>query len=97
MRGWANPLHGTDTRQVQWRESGGDRSVRVPLWRERAAAARKRARPTVPTDEHVGRGVPYYEVPARKSVWAATGYGTPAGGLVRRIQRGDHRRASDTR
>ncbi|MFV2197580.1 hypothetical protein [Nocardiopsis sp. LOL_012] len=94
---YANPLHGTDTRQVQWREFGGERSIRVPLCRECAAAVRKRVRPTVLPDEHDGRGVPYYEVPARESVWAATGYGTLADDLVQRIQRGDHRRASDTR
>ncbi|KOX10311.1 hypothetical protein ADL05_25755 [Nocardiopsis sp. NRRL B-16309] len=88
---YANPLHGTDTRQVEWREYGGTRTIRVPLCPDCARAVRDRVRPTVLADEHEGRSVPYYEVPPEESVWAATGYGTLTDDLVERIQRGAHR------
>ena len=88
---YANPLHGNDTRQVQWREFGGLRTIRVPLCPECARAVRDRRRPTVLPVEYGGRPVPYYEVPAELSVWAATGYGTLTDDLVERILRGGHR------
>ncbi|CAL9592719.1 hypothetical protein SUDANB121_05290 [Nocardiopsis dassonvillei] len=90
---YANPLHGNDTRQTQWREFGGLRTIRVPLCAECARAVRDRLRPTVLPAEHEGRSVPYYEVPAEYSVWAATGYGTLGDDLVERILRGGHRAA----
>lgn len=90
---YANPLHGNDTRQTQWREFGGLRTIRVPLCPDCARAVRDRLRPTVLPAEHEGRSVPYYEVPAEQSVWAATGYGTLADDLVERILRGGHRAA----
>ncbi|WP_304450793.1 hypothetical protein [Nocardiopsis sp. YSL2] len=90
---YANPLHGSDTRQVDWREFGGTRTIRVPLCSDCARAVRDRVRPTVLADEHEGRSVPYYEVPPEESVWAATGYGTLSDDLVERIQRGAHRTA----
>ncbi|WP_306367921.1 hypothetical protein [Nocardiopsis sp. CC223A] len=90
---YANPLHGNDTRQTQWREFGGLRTIRVPLCPECARAVRDRRRPTVLPAEHEGRSVPYYEVPAERSVWAATGYGTLTDDLVERILRGGHRPA----
>lgn len=85
---YANPLHGNDTRQTQWREFGGLRTIRVPLCQDCARAVRDRLRPTVLPADHEGRSVPYYEVPAERSVWAATGYGTLADDLVERILRG---------
>lgn len=88
---YANPLHGSDTRQADWREFGGSRTIRVPLCSDCARAVRDRVRPTVLADEYEGRSVPYYEVPPEESVWAATGYGTLTGDLVERIQRGAHR------
>jgi hypothetical protein len=88
---YANPLHGTGTRQVDWREYGGTRTIRVPLCADCARAVRDRVRPTVLADEHEGRSVPYYEVPPEESVWAATGYGTLTDDLVERVQRGAHR------
>ncbi|MFJ9557435.1 hypothetical protein ACIRPH_26810 [Nocardiopsis sp. NPDC101807] len=89
---YANPLHGTVTKVTAWREFGGTRTIRVPLCEECAKAVRGRVRPVVLPDEHEGRTVPYYEVPASDSVWAATGYGTLTDDLVERIQRGDHTR-----
>ena len=89
---YANPLHGTRTKVTTWREFGGARSIRVPLCVECARAVRERTRPAVLPAEYGGETLPYYEVPARHSVWAATGYGTLTDDLVQRIQRGDHRR-----
>jgi hypothetical protein len=89
---YANPLHGTVTKVTAWREFGGTRTIRVPLCDECAKAVRGRVRPVVLPAEHEGRTVPYYEVPAGDSVWAATGYGTLTDDLVERIQRGDHTR-----
>lgn len=87
---YANPLHGTDTKVTRWREFGGRNDVRVPLCAACAKAVRDRTRPSVLSDRHRGREVPYYEVPAAESVWAATGYGALRGDLVERVLRGDH-------
>lgn len=87
---YANPLHGTRTEPTQWREFGGSRTVRVPLCAECAGAVRLRVRPTVLPAGSEGREVPYYEVPAEESVWAATGYGSLRDDLVERILRGEH-------
>lgn len=88
---YANPLHGTGTRPTEWREFGGTRSVRVPLCAECARAVRGRGRPRVLPARYRGSEVPYYEVPAEESVWAATGYGALREDLVERVLRGDHR------
>lgn len=85
---YANPLHGTDTKVTRWREFGGRSDIKVPLCAPCAEAVRERRRPTVLSDHHGGREVPYYEVPAAESVWAATGYGTLRQDLVERILRG---------
>ncbi|NYH54703.1 MULTISPECIES: hypothetical protein [Nocardiopsis] len=87
---YANPLHGTVTKMTRWREFGGRGDVTVPLCAPCAGAVRDRRRPTVLPARHRGREVPYYEVPAEESVWAATGYGTLRKDLVDRILRGDH-------
>ncbi|WP_235006053.1 hypothetical protein [Nocardiopsis sp. JB363] len=87
---YANPLHGTETKPTQWREFGGSRTIRVPLCAECARAVRGRVRPTVLPAPHDGEEIPYYEVPAEQSVWAATGYGTLRDDLVERVLRGDH-------
>ncbi|PDP84408.1 hypothetical protein CQJ94_27415 [Glycomyces fuscus] len=94
---YANPLHGTNTKVTPWREFGGTRTIRVPLCADCAGAVRDRVRPVVLPAEHEGRTVPYYEVPARESVWAATGYGALTDDLVQRVQRGDHRPRGRTR
>ncbi|MCY9784479.1 hypothetical protein KIK06_11310 [Nocardiopsis sp. EMB25] len=88
---YANPLHGTDTRPTDWRQTGSRRAVRVPLCGTCAKAVRARMRPNALPVEHGDRTVPYFEVPAEESVWAATGFGTLTDDLVERIQRGDHR------
>ena len=89
---YANPLHGTDVKVTRWREFGGSADIRVPLCAVCAKAVRDRVRPTVLASPYRGREVPYYEVPAQESVWAATGYGALRDDLVERILRGDQRR-----
>ncbi|WP_017581045.1 hypothetical protein [Nocardiopsis valliformis] len=88
---YANPLHGTRTQRTEWREFGGTRSVRVPLCADCARAVRDRSRPRVLPARYRGDEVPYYDVPAAESVWAATGYGALRADLVDRVLRGDHR------
>ncbi|MDT0302453.1 hypothetical protein [Streptomonospora wellingtoniae] len=88
---YANPLHGNRTRRAHWREFGGNRTIEVPLCAECAGAVKKRVRPTVLPVEYDGRTVPYYEVPAQQSVWAATGFGALTDDLVDRILAGQHR------
>lgn len=60
------------------------------------AALRHRRAPEVLTDTTAdGRRVPYFEVPAGRSVWAATGYGSLVRGedsLTARVARGDFTR-----
>ncbi|WP_067599868.1 hypothetical protein [Nocardiopsis listeri] len=87
---YANPLHGTDVKVTRWREFGGSADIRVPLCAVCAKAVRDRIRPTVLAARYRGRKVPYYEVPAEESVWAATGYGALRDDLVERVLRGDH-------
>ncbi|WP_017588586.1 hypothetical protein [Nocardiopsis ganjiahuensis] len=88
---YANPLHGTVTKVTKWREFGGRNDIRVPLCAPCAKAVRDRQRPTVLSARYRGREVPYYEVPAEESVWAATGYGALREDLVERVLRGDRR------
>ncbi|WP_017540558.1 hypothetical protein [Nocardiopsis halophila] len=88
---YANPLHGTATAETDWRQLGGERTVRVPLCKGCAQSVRTRMRPDPLLVEYEGRTVPYYDVPAEESVWAATGFGTLTDDLVKRVQRGDHR------
>ncbi|RKS07892.1 hypothetical protein DFP74_3578 [Nocardiopsis sp. Huas11] len=88
---YANPLHGTDTTETDWRRLGATQTVRVPLCGACAKAVRTRTRLNVLHVAHEGRSVPYHEVPVEESVWAATGFGALADDLVQRIQRGAHR------
>ncbi|RKS09515.1 hypothetical protein DFP74_5254 [Nocardiopsis sp. Huas11] len=89
---YANPLHGTVTKVTRWREFGGTRDISVPLCAQCARSVRDRRRPTVLSAPHRGREVPYFEVPADESVWAATGFGALRDDLVERVLRGDHAR-----
>ncbi|MFB8761885.1 hypothetical protein [Nocardiopsis alba] len=86
---YANPLHGTVTKPTKWREFGGRDVIKVPLCAPCAKAVRERQRPTVLSSRYQGRDVPYYEVPASESVWAATGFGSLSDDLVERILRGE--------
>ncbi|MFF7795336.1 hypothetical protein [Streptomyces sp. NPDC007991] len=72
-----NPLHGRAARRTGWRPLGRRDRLDVAVCRECADALRGRRAPEVLTDrDEDGRTVPYFEVPAGRSVWAATGYGS---------------------
>ncbi|MFC9938616.1 hypothetical protein [Nocardiopsis alba] len=88
---YADPLHGTDTVETDWRGLGGNETLRVPLCPSCVESVRERRRPDSLHVEHEGGRVPYHEVPAERSLWSATGYGALADDLVERIRRGEHR------
>ncbi|MFE6161955.1 hypothetical protein ACFQ7F_23935 [Streptomyces sp. NPDC056486] len=99
-----NPLHGRADVRIRWRPLGRRDQLRVAACEECRAAVRARRAPEVLTDEDPeGRRVPYFEVPAEQSVWAATGYGSllrdaegaegaDGDGLAARVERGDFSR-----
>ncbi|MFF1710282.1 hypothetical protein [Streptomyces sp. NPDC058268] len=92
-----NPLHGRAQLRIHWRPLGRRDQLHVAACEECATAVRTRRAPEVLTDDLDGRTVPYFEVPADRSVWAATGYGslladTDEEGLAGRVGRGDFSR-----
>lgn len=90
-----NPLHGRSARRLAWRPLGTRHMLDVAACSECARAVAEHQAPEVLTDEWDGRAVPYFEVPAEHSVWAATGYGSLVDdGLAHRVNRGDHTRAT---
>ncbi|GGW92141.1 hypothetical protein [Streptomyces lomondensis] len=82
-----NPLHGRAARRTGWRPLGRRDRLDVAVCQECGDALRDRRAPEVLTDTAAdGRTVPYFELPAGRSVWAATGYGSlmpPSEGLGR--------------
>ncbi|MFJ6571603.1 hypothetical protein ACIQNU_29780 [Streptomyces sp. NPDC091292] len=88
-----NPLHGRAPHRTTRDGS------RIAVCTACHAAVRARRAPDILADEGPdGRTVPYFDVPADHSVWAATGYGSPLttgddnegygdGDLVRRVRR----------
>ncbi|UJB43500.1 hypothetical protein [Streptomyces sp. A1-5] len=89
-----HPLHGPATRRIPWRPLGRREQLRVAACDACLRAVRTRRAPEVLTDRLDDRPVPYFEVPAEKSLWAATGYGSLLSGasLAARVQRGDFTR-----
>ncbi|MEW2387276.1 hypothetical protein AB0933_02820 [Streptomyces venezuelae] len=94
-----NPLHGRAARTLSWRPLGRRDQLRVAACPACARAIRERRAPEVLTDTPApdGRPVPYFEVDAESSVWAATGYGSLLGdaagdGIAVRVGRGDFSR-----
>ncbi|MGX1560273.1 hypothetical protein [Streptomyces sp. NPDC055506] len=86
-----HPLHGRAALRTGWRPLGRRDRLDVAVCQECADALRDRRAPEVLTDQDEdGRTVPYFELPAERSVWAATGYGslraTLAGINSRRIR-----------
>ncbi|MGW7076804.1 hypothetical protein [Streptomyces sp. NPDC054866] len=71
-----NPLHGRADLRIRWRPLGRRDQLHVAACEECGAAVRTRRAPEVLTDDFEGRRVPYFEVPAAQSLWAATGYGS---------------------
>ncbi|WP_405870248.1 hypothetical protein [Streptomyces sp. NBC_00005] len=94
-----NPLHGrstTRTTRTTWRPLGRRDRLRVATCPECATALADRRAPDVLTDTAPdGRTVPYFEIPAQRSVWAATGFGSygPNGSLAERVNLGDFTRS----
>ncbi|MEU6995593.1 hypothetical protein ABZ953_33675 [Streptomyces sp. NPDC046465] len=102
-----NPLHGRAARAITWRPLGRRDQLRICACAACARAVRERRAPEVLTDatEPGGSPLPYFEVDATVSIWAATGYGSLIGtgtgtstatgtedGLARRVARGDFSR-----
>ncbi|MFJ8715091.1 hypothetical protein ACIRD9_18190 [Streptomyces violaceus] len=72
-----HPLHGRAALRTGWRPLGRRDRLDVAVCQECADALRDRRAPEVLTDtDEDGRTVPYFELPAERSVWAATGYGS---------------------
>nr|WP_202122323.1 hypothetical protein [Streptomyces sp. BA2] len=71
-----NPLHGRADLRIRWRPLGRRDQLHIAACEECGAAVRTRRAPEVLTDDFEGRRVPYFEVPAAQSLWAATGYGS---------------------
>jgi len=72
-----HPLHGRAVRRLAWRPLGRRDALDVAACAACAAAVAEHRSPEVLTDSAAdGRRVPYFELPARESVWAATGYGS---------------------
>lgn len=94
-----HPLHGPAVRRIPWRPLGRREQLRVAACETCLRAIRTRRAPEVLTDRQDGRPVPYFEVPAEDSLWAATGYGSLLSGtddsLAGRVQRGDFTRTQD--
>ncbi|MEU8785518.1 hypothetical protein [Streptomyces sp. NPDC048637] len=94
-----HPLHGPAVRRIPWRPLGRREQLRVAACETCLRAVRTRRAPEVLTDRRDGRPVPYFEVPAEDSLWAATGYGSLLRGtgdsLAGRVQRGDFTRTRD--
>ncbi|MEU9120340.1 hypothetical protein AB0C96_10835 [Streptomyces sp. NPDC048506] len=94
-----HPLHGPAVRRIPWRPLGRREQLRVAACESCLRAVRSRRAPEVLTDRLDDRPVPYFEVPAEHSLWAATGYGSLLSGdgdcLARRVQRGDFTRTLD--
>ncbi|MCK7622892.1 hypothetical protein MUU72_07240 [Streptomyces sp. RS10V-4] len=91
-----HPLHGPAARRIPWRPLGRREQLRVAACESCLRAVRARRAPEVLTDRLDGRPVPYFEVPAARSLWAATGYGSLLSGdsLTERVQRGDFTRTA---
>ncbi|MBC2907188.1 hypothetical protein [Streptomyces cupreus] len=93
-----NPLHGRGKRLMTWRPLGRRDRVRVAACSACATALRIHRSPDVLTDvTEDGETVAYFEVPAERSVWAATGYGSLLRGgdsLAGRVARGDFTRSA---
>lgn len=89
-----HPLHGAAARRIPWRPLGRREELRVAACEACARAVRARRAPEVLTDRLEDRPVPYFEMPADRSLWAATGYGSllTDRSLASHVQRGDFRR-----
>ncbi|MFB6500680.1 MULTISPECIES: hypothetical protein [unclassified Streptomyces] len=92
-----DPRHGTAVRRTTWRPLGRRERVDVAVCEDCDRALRARRSPQVLAVRDRGRTVPYFEVPAARSLWAATGYGSLLSGpddtLAARVGSGEFSRA----
>ncbi|MFF9351944.1 hypothetical protein [Streptomyces sp. NPDC014734] len=92
-----DPRHGTAVRRTTWRPLGRRERADVAVCEDCGRALRARRAPQVLAVRDRGRTVPYFEVPAERSLWAATGYGSllsgPDDSLASRIGVGEFSRA----
>ena len=86
-----DPMHVEGTARVRWRAPASFASVTLPACRACRRAIREHRTPEAVVDSSGPRPMPYFAVPAERSVWAATGYGTLAPDLAARILRGELR------
>ncbi|MFF7246501.1 hypothetical protein ACFZBU_21635 [Embleya sp. NPDC008237] len=81
-----NPLHGTVIGRLQWAIRGRTR-LSVPACHACMLAASERTMADVLTQRVAdGAYLAYYEVPADRSVWSATGFGAFGGDLVEHVR-----------
>ncbi|MFB7946439.1 hypothetical protein ACFC6L_16155 [Kitasatospora phosalacinea] len=96
-----DPRHGTAARRTTWRPLGRRERVDVAVCEDCAQALKGRRSPQVLAVRDQGRTVPYFEVPADRSLWAATGYGSLLSGpddtLAARVTSGEFTRATTRR
>ncbi|WP_424863859.1 hypothetical protein [Streptomyces sp. MMS24-I29] len=92
-----DPRHGTAVRRTTWRPLGRRERADVAVCEDCGQALRTRRAPQVLAVRDQGRTVPYFEVPAERSLWAATGYGSLLSGtddtLAARVGAGEFSRA----
>ncbi|WP_245194520.1 hypothetical protein [Kitasatospora phosalacinea] len=93
-----DPRHGTAVRRTTWRPLGRRERVDVAVCADCGQALKARRSPQVLAVRDQGRTVPYFEVPAERSLWAATGYGSLLSGpddtLAARVGAGEFSRAA---
>ncbi|MCK1796627.1 hypothetical protein MTQ01_11500 [Streptomyces sp. XM4193] len=93
-----DPLHGRAERRHLWRPIGRRDTLDIAACAHCLELLALRRSPRMLADHHDGTGVPYAEVPAEQSLWAATGYGSFGDEpLAVRVQRGDFTRAAAAR
>ncbi|WP_335934679.1 hypothetical protein [Streptomyces sp. PTD5-9] len=92
-----DPRHGAAVRRTTWRPLGRRERADVAVCEDCGQALRARRSPRVLAVRDRGRTVPYFEVPAERSLWAATGYGSLLSGpddtLAARVGAGEFSRA----
>ncbi|MEU3218519.1 hypothetical protein [Streptomyces sp. NPDC006971] len=92
-----DPRHGTAVRRTTWRPLGRRERADIAACEDCGRALRARRSPQVLAVRDQGRTVPYFEVPAERSLWAATGYGSLLSGpddtLATRVGAGEFSRA----
>ncbi|RKE18416.1 hypothetical protein [Streptomyces sp. TLI_171] len=96
-----DPRHGAAARRTTWRPLGRRERVDVAVCEDCGQALRTRRSPQVLAVRDQGRTVPYFEVPAERSLWAATGYGSllsgPEDTLAGRVGTGEFSRTRPQR